>query len=117
MREERGTGYSMCTRICAQTLQHERQDKTIAQLSIKPAMLVSSVQAVVACYVTAPRVCTLVLFIIIIISVILCVCFTNANGVMSNLVSFINPRRACAVSVTVLVLCACVSVCSSVPLG
>ena len=35
--------------------------KTIAQLSIKPAMLVSSVQAVVACYVTAPRVCTLVL--------------------------------------------------------
>jgi len=32
-------------------------------LSIKLAMLVSSVQAVVACYVTAPRVCTLVLFI------------------------------------------------------
>ena len=66
----------MCTRVCAQTLQHERQGKvraqtlqherqgkTIAQLSIKPAMLVSSVQAVVACCVTAPRVCTLVLFI------------------------------------------------------
>jgi len=31
--------------------------------AIKPAMLVSSVQAVVACYVTAPKVCTLVLFI------------------------------------------------------
>ena len=36
---------------------------TIAQLSIKPAMLVSSVHPVVACYATAPRVCTLVLFI------------------------------------------------------
>ena len=53
----------MCTRVRAQTLQHERQGKTIAQLSIKPAMLVSSVQAVVTCYVTALRVCTLVLFI------------------------------------------------------
>ena len=40
-----------------------RQDTR--QLSeLKPAMLVSSVQAVVACYTTAPRVCTLVLFIL-----------------------------------------------------
>ena len=37
--------------------------KTIAQLGIKPAMLVSSVQTVAACYITAPRICTLVLFI------------------------------------------------------
>ncbi len=44
-------GYNMCT--YAQALQHERQGKTL-----------TSVQAVVACYVTAPRVCTLVLFII-----------------------------------------------------
>jgi len=29
----------------------------------KPTMLASSVQSVVACYATAPRVCTLVLFI------------------------------------------------------
>ena len=56
-------GYSMCTHVCAQTLQHEKQGKTLdcSELSIKPAMLVSSVQAVVACYVTALRVCTLVL--------------------------------------------------------
>ena len=42
-----------------------RQDvKTIAQLSeLKPIMLTSSVQAVVACNATAQRVCTLVLFI------------------------------------------------------
>ena len=49
-------------------LQETRQDTrlmTIVQLSrLKPAMLVSSVQAVVACYATAPRVCTLVLFIL-----------------------------------------------------
>ena len=32
---------------------------------IKPAILVSSVQAVVTCYVTVPRVCTLVIFIIL----------------------------------------------------
>ena len=53
----------MCTRV--RVLQHERQGKTLdcSQLSIKPAMLVSSVQAVVACHVTATRVCTLVLFI------------------------------------------------------
>ena len=49
----------MCTRVRAQTLQHERQGRTLAQLTIKPAMLVSSVQAVVACYVTALRVSTL----------------------------------------------------------
>ena len=37
---------------------------TIVQLSgLRPAMLASSVQAVVACYATTPRVCTLVLFI------------------------------------------------------
>ena len=53
----------MCTRV--RVLQHERQGKTLdcSQLSIKPAMLASSVQAVVACHVTATRVCTLVLFI------------------------------------------------------
>ena len=33
-------------------------------------MLVSSVQAVVACYATAPRVCTLVLFIVIVFIVL-----------------------------------------------
>ena len=47
-------------------LQHARQGRhqTIAQLSgPKPTMLASSVQSVVACNVTAPRVCTLVLFI------------------------------------------------------
>ena len=38
----------------------------IAQLSgLKPAMLASSVQSVVACYATVPRVCTLVLFIVL----------------------------------------------------
>ena len=42
----------------------------------------------------APRVCTLVPFIIIIIT--------------------INPRRACAARVTVVVLCVCLSVCLSV---
>ena len=40
------------------------QDKATAQLSgPKPTILASSVQAVVACNATAPRVCTLVLFI------------------------------------------------------
>ena len=61
----------MCTRVGAQTLQHEKQGKTLDYrpiiLSIKPAILVSSVQAVVACYVTAPRVCTLVLFIVLLL--------------------------------------------------
>ena len=65
MRDERPLpwvrGHSMCTRVRAQTLQHERQGKTLDYSPIEP-MLVSSVQAVVACYVTAPRVCTLVLF-------------------------------------------------------
>ena len=59
-------GYSMCTRTYVHRL-YSMKDKarhyTIAQLSIKPAMLVSSVQAVVACCVTVPRVFTLVLFI------------------------------------------------------
>ncbi len=59
-------GYSMCTRAYVHRL-YSMKDKarhyTIAQLSIKPAMLVSSVQAVVACCVTVPRVFTLVLFI------------------------------------------------------
>ena len=61
-------GYSMCTRVRAQTLQHARQGRTLDHSPIeclKPAMLVSSVQAVVACYATVPRVCTLVLFIFI----------------------------------------------------
>ena len=56
-------------RACAHAYVHSlysMKDKaghyTIAQLSIKPAMLVSSVHPVVACYATAPRVCTLVLF-------------------------------------------------------
>ena len=46
-----------------------RQGRTLgAQLSeLKPIMLPSSVQAVVACNATAPRVCTLVLFIIVVI--------------------------------------------------
>ena len=57
----------MRTRIHAEILQHARQGRTldyIAQLSgLKPRMLALSVQAVVACNATAPRVCTLVLFI------------------------------------------------------
>ena len=49
---------------------YNQQDKaghyTIAQLSgLKPAMLASSVQAVVACNATALRVCTLVPFILL----------------------------------------------------
>ena len=57
--------------VCAHAYVHRlysMKDKTghqtMAQLSRQPAMLVSSVQAVVACYATAPRVCTLVLFIL-----------------------------------------------------
>ena len=38
-----------------------RQDTRLSEL--KPTMLASSVQAVVACNTTVPRVCTLVLFI------------------------------------------------------
>ena len=46
-----------------QTLQHARQGRTLDQLSgLKPAMLASSVHAVVAYYATALRVCTSVLF-------------------------------------------------------
>ena len=61
-RRVRIRGYSMCTRVHAQTLQHARQGRTLLDYSpiecLKPAMLVSSVhwQAVVACYATAPRV-------------------------------------------------------------
>ena len=57
--------YSMCTRVCAQTIQHARKGRTLgAQLSeLKPIMLALSVQAVVACNATVLRVCTLVLFI------------------------------------------------------
>ena len=53
--------------VHAQTLQHARpgrtlESKTIVQLSgLKPVMLISSVQAVVACYATASRVCISVL--------------------------------------------------------
>ena len=51
--------------VCAQALQNARQSRALAQLSgLKPAMLASSVQAVVACNATAPRVCTSVLFIL-----------------------------------------------------
>ena len=53
----------MCTHVHAQTLQHARQGRTLDQLSgLEPAMLISSVHTVVACYATALRVCTLVLF-------------------------------------------------------
>ena len=45
-------------------MQDKVRHQTIAQLS-HPTMLASSVQAVVACNVTAPRGCTLVLFIVI----------------------------------------------------
>ena len=51
----------MCTRMHTQTLQHARQGRTLdlAQLSgLKPTMLASSVQAVVACNATVLRVCT-----------------------------------------------------------
>ena len=45
-------------------MQDKAGHQTVAQLSgHKPAMLASSVQSVIACNVTAPRVCTLVLFI------------------------------------------------------
>ena len=55
-------GYIMCTRIRAHAYVHRLYSmKDKAKHST--AILVSSVQAVVACYVTAPRVCTLVLFI------------------------------------------------------
>ena len=66
MREERGTGYNMCTHVRAQALQHEGQGKTLNYSLIEylTGNTLSSVQAVVACYVTAPRICTLVLFII-----------------------------------------------------
>ena len=61
-----GYGAIACTHAYVRRL-YSMKDKaghyTIAQLSIKPAMFVSSVQAVVACYVTVLRVCTLVLFI------------------------------------------------------
>ena len=63
-----GTGYAVArahTYVHAKTLQHTRQGRTLdySLLSgLKPAMLVSSVQAVVAYCATAPRVCTLVLF-------------------------------------------------------
>ena len=43
----------MYTRMCT--------DLTTCKSGLKPTMLASSVQAVVACNVTAPRVCTLVL--------------------------------------------------------
>ena len=46
----------MYTRMCT--------DLTTCKSGLKPTMLASSVQAVVACNVTAPRVCTLVLFIV-----------------------------------------------------
>ena len=50
--------------VCAQALQNARQG-TLAQLSgLKPTMLASSVQAVVAGNATAPRVCTSVLVIL-----------------------------------------------------
>jgi len=54
----------MGTRIRAQTLQHARQGRTLDYSPIEWNMLVSSVQAVVACYATAPRVCTLVILFI-----------------------------------------------------
>jgi len=50
----RVVGYSLCTRVRAQTIQHEGQGKTldyspIECMDLKPTMLASPVQAVVAC--------------------------------------------------------------------
>ena len=64
----------MHMRMCTDhTTCKPRQDtRLIAQLSeLKPIMLVSSVQAVVyvACNATAPRVCTLVLFIFVVFGI------------------------------------------------
>ena len=54
----------MHTRTCTDPTAWKTRQDTIAEWNgHKPAMLVSSVQAVVACHATAPRVCTLVLFI------------------------------------------------------
>ena len=55
----------MCTRVREQTLQHARQGRTLdySPIEWQQLILVSFVQAVVACNVTAPRVCTSVLFI------------------------------------------------------
>jgi len=53
-------------------------------LNIKPAIFVSSVQAVVACYVTALRVCTLVLVI-----VSLCMFIFYNSTVTKEVVKFI----------------------------
>ena len=53
----------MPTRTCTDLT--TRGHYPIAQFSgLKPTMLASSMQAVVACNATAPRVCTLVLFIL-----------------------------------------------------
>ena len=62
----RGESLGTRLRVRAQTIQHARQGRTLgAQLSeLKPIMLASSVQAIVACNATAPRVCTSVLFIL-----------------------------------------------------
>ena len=56
-------GYSMCTRIRAQTTQQSRT-LNYSPIEWQQLMLVSFVQAVVACNATVPRVCTLVLFIV-----------------------------------------------------
>ena len=48
----------MCTRVRAQTIQHARQGRTLDYSPVE--WLLSFVQAVVACNVTAPRVCNLV---------------------------------------------------------
>ena len=59
--------YKAIARTHVYVREHARQGRTLdyspIEWTFKPAMLVSSVQAVVACYATAPRVCTLVLFI------------------------------------------------------
>ena len=51
--------YSMCIRIREQTLQHARQGRTLdySPIEWQQLMLVSFVQAVVACNATALRVC------------------------------------------------------------
>ena len=93
----RAGGYSMCTRVCEQTLQHARQGRTLdySPNEWQQLMLVSFVQADVACNTTAPSVCTLVLFI--------------------------NPRCACAARTCPVRVCVyisvCVSVCVFVPQG
>ena len=55
-----------CTLIAIYICRFSLNDGPIECMDFKPTMLASSVHGVVACYVTAPRVCTLVLFILLV---------------------------------------------------